>query len=61
MASLQKKQKEKVLEVFLFAETEEEFQAKLKPLGLSGQEYEESIADLIFAIATNKPVPKSNG
>ena len=58
---LSKAQRSKVAGLFSATSSEEEFQSKLKKLGLDSPVYEDEIADLIFAIATNKPVPKSNG
>jgi hypothetical protein len=55
------KQKEFVAIAFAESASAEQFDKKVELLGLSGYKYEKEIADLIYAIATNKPVPKSNG
>ena len=56
--TLSEMQKQKVVEIFATAGDENDFDKKIKSLGLGSARYEKEIANLIYAIATNKPVPK---
>ena len=58
---LTENQKMGVARIFAIAESEKDFDERLKRFGIVDPTDIDEASRLIFAIATNKPVPKSNG
>lgn len=58
---LSAKERRFVARAFAASKSVEQFDRVIARKGLTSPEQTKEISDFIFAIATNKPVPKSNG
>lgn len=58
---LTKQQRRFIVRAFAASSSVEQFDRVIARKGLTSPEQIKEVSDLIFAIATNKPVPKSNG
>jgi hypothetical protein len=58
---LSKEERMFVARAFAASKSVEQFDRAIARKGLISPEQTKEVSDLVFAIATNKPVPKSNG
>ena len=58
---LTRQQRRFVARAFAVSTSVEQFDRVIARKGLTSQKQVKEVSDLVFAIATNKPVPKSNG